>query len=88
MPGWTGIIPNFGLLSDEFSEPRLKIWTIDKASKSAKFNDFITIKTDKPFCGEAGVARGLAGAFSTIPPYRTGISCPYHTQEMLLLIRY
>lgn len=50
----------------------LKIWHIDKTSKTAKFNDFITIKTDRPFCGEAGVARALNGSFSTIPPYRTG----------------
>lgn len=67
--GWTGIIPGFGLLSEDFSEPSLKIWTIDSVSKTAKFNDDITIRTDRPFTGEAGVARGLDGAFSTIPPY-------------------
>ncbi|BFZ55032.1 hypothetical protein PYCC9005_002070 [Savitreella phatthalungensis] len=69
--GWTGIIPDFGLLSDRFPQPHLKIWKLDRTSMTAKFNDHITLPL-RPFCGEIGLARGIPGAFSTIPPYRTG----------------
>ncbi|HTK08290.1 MAG TPA: acetamidase/formamidase family protein, partial [Ktedonobacteraceae bacterium] len=27
--GWTGLLPNFGLLADHFTEPRLTIWDLD-----------------------------------------------------------
>ena len=50
----------------------LKIWTLDRQFKTAKFNDKITIDISRPFTGEAGLARGLSGGFSTIPPYNTG----------------
>lgn len=70
--GWTAIIPGFGLLHEEFPDPALKVWRIDDTTKTAKFNDKITIDTSRPFTGEAGLARGLDGAFSTIPPYKTG----------------
>lgn len=69
--GWTAIIPNFGLLADEFPDPQLKIWHIDNVTGVCRFNDDISIPV-RPFCGELGVARGQDGAFSTIPPYRTG----------------
>ena len=32
--GWTGIIPGFGLLADEFPEPELKIWTLIRSTTS------------------------------------------------------
>lgn len=70
--GWTGIIPDFGLLADHFPEPCLKIWSIDRQAKRARFNDRISIPTDRPFCGEVGLAMAKPGAFSTIPPSRVG----------------
>jgi len=71
--GWTGLIPGFGLLSDEFPEPALKIWKLDKEGDFAYFDDAKTIKIPlRPFAGEMGVAPGKPGAFSTIPPYNTG----------------
>ncbi|GJJ14611.1 hypothetical protein Clacol_008877 [Clathrus columnatus] len=69
--GWTGIIPGFGLLSDEYPTPNLKIWKIDTENAVAWFNDSICIPI-KPFAGEMGVAPGEPGAHSTIPPYKTG----------------
>lgn len=66
--GWTAIIDNFGLLQNEYPQT-LKIWKVE--ADHAMFNDHIRIPID-PFCGEVGVARGEKGAFSTIPPYRTG----------------
>lgn len=71
--GWTGLIPGFGLLSDEFPEPALKIWTLDTTGGFAWFDEEEGVKIPlKPFAGEMGVAPGKPGAFSTIPPYATG----------------
>lgn len=77
--GWTGIIPGFGLLADEFSEPDLKIWKLVRSSTEgddygyAWFDEAKGIKVPlRPFMGEMGVARGIEGQFSTIPPYNTG----------------
>ncbi|KIJ38726.1 hypothetical protein M422DRAFT_75933 [Sphaerobolus stellatus SS14] len=71
--GWTGIIPGFGLLADEFTSPELKIWKLDKDKAIAWFSEEKGIKIPlRPFAGEMGVARGEKGAFSTIPPYATG----------------
>ncbi|KAI0072329.1 Acetamidase/Formamidase [Panus rudis PR-1116 ss-1] len=79
--GWTGIIPGFGLLADEFPEAALKIWKIERThSKNpddvyghAWFDKEEGIKIPlRPFAGEMGVAPGEKGSFSTIPPYRTG----------------
>lgn len=69
--GWQALIPGFGLLHDEFPEPELKIWSINREKKIAVFKKGITIPV-RPFTGEVGVARGIDGAFSTIPPYSTG----------------
>lgn len=71
--GWTGIIPGFGLLHDEFSEPALKIWELDTKGGFAWFDREKGIKIPlRPFPGEMGVAPGKDGPFSTIPPYNTG----------------
>lgn len=76
--GWTGLIPGFGLLSDEFTEPSLRIWKIDKKAGVAMYDDKDSNTSTgiripiRPFAGEMGVAPGEAGAFSTIPPYATG----------------
>jgi acetamidase/formamidase len=72
--GWTGVIPGFGLLADEYTEPALKIWKLNTEEGYAWFDEMkgIKIKT-RPFAGEMGVARGEKGAFSTIPPYNTGV---------------
>lgn len=73
--GWTGIIPGFGLLADEYTEPALKIWTINNEGGYAWFDEGKGIKIPiQPFAGEMGVARGITGAFSTIPPYNTGVT--------------
>jgi acetamidase/formamidase len=73
--GWTGLIPGFGLLADEFKDPALKLWKINREEGIAWFDESEkTIKIPiKPFAGEMGVAPGENGAFSTIPPYNTGV---------------
>lgn len=71
--GWTGLIPGFGFLADEFPEAALKIWTLDRTNMVAYFDETKKIKVPlNPFPGEMGVAQGKPGAFSTIPPYNTG----------------
>ena len=74
--GWTAIIPGFGLLADEFPEPAIKIWRLEGgadrgANGWAEFAPGIRIPL-APFCGEIGLAPGMSGALSTIPPYRHG----------------
>ncbi len=78
--GWTGLIPGFGLLADEYPEPNLKIWKLVRSENEsgeeygyAWFDESKGIKVPlRPFMGEMGVARGLDGQWSTIPPYNTG----------------
>lgn len=71
--GWTAIVPGFGLLADEFSEPGLKLWKLptDPDATYVAFKEGIHIPL-APFMGEMGVAPGEDGEFSTIPPYATG----------------
>ncbi|KAF8625455.1 hypothetical protein AX17_006856 [Amanita inopinata Kibby_2008] len=71
--GWTALIPGFGLLSDEFPEPALKIWSLDTKNMMTYMDEDKKIRIPlRPFAGEMGVAPGKQGAFSTIPPYVTG----------------
>jgi len=77
--GWTGILPGFGLLADEFPEPSLKIWKLERHDGGNGDYGFAWFDKNKgikiplrPFTGEMGVAPGEKGAFSTIPPYITG----------------
>ncbi|KAF7340691.1 hypothetical protein MSAN_02097300 [Mycena sanguinolenta] len=71
--GWTACIPGFGLLTDEFPEPALKIWELDTEGMVTYFDKDRKVRIPlRPFAGEMGVAPGKAGAFSTIPPYATG----------------
>jgi len=56
--GWTAILPGFGLLSDEFLEPKLKIWDLEEHAYEgfAEFKEGIRIPI-RPFLGVMGVAR-------------------------------
>jgi acetamidase/formamidase len=69
---WTGVIPGFGLLAEDFLNPALHIWSYDKTFNApAAYGKWARIPL-KPFCGTTGVAQAEPGAFSTIPPYATG----------------
>ncbi|KAI0824325.1 Formamidase [Trametes gibbosa] len=79
--GWSALIPGFGLLTDEFPAPALKIWTLHPHSAVAADGEYGYAWFDeargiriplRPFAGEMGVAPGKPGAHSTIPPYATG----------------
>jgi acetamidase/formamidase len=69
---WTGLIPGFGLLAEDFPKPALHIWSYDKSfRKPAAYSSFASVPL-KPFCGTTGVAQEIPGSHSTIPPYATG----------------
>jgi acetamidase/formamidase len=67
--GWTGLIPGFGLLADQFPEPWLHVWEL--AGGAAVFNERIRVPLE-PFCGVLGVAPAEPGLHSVIPPRRVG----------------
>ncbi|MEP0987626.1 acetamidase/formamidase family protein [Ekhidna sp.] len=68
--GWTAILPGFGFLADEFTEPHLK--TFELAGKNnVRFADGINIPL-KPFPGVLGVAPNTDSLLSTIPPRANG----------------
>lgn len=67
--GWTGIIPGFGLLADEFKEPYLKTWDLSRGK--AEFAPGIEVPI-KPFPGTIGVALPEPGLHSVVPPRKNG----------------
>jgi acetamidase/formamidase len=70
--GWTANIPGFGLLADQFTEPALKIWTLDPSRNSpAVFSDIARVPM-KPFAGTIGLAPAEPGLHSVVPPRRMG----------------
>jgi acetamidase/formamidase len=67
--GWTAQIPGFGLLTDEFPEPWLQLWTF--VDGRASFRPGISVPLE-PFCGVIGVTPAAAGLHSVVPPRRVG----------------
>jgi acetamidase/formamidase len=67
--GWSGIIPDFGLLAGDFTEPYLKIWRLK--GDHAFFKPGIRLPLD-PFCGTMGVAPRQAGPVGTLAPAEHG----------------
>lgn len=67
--GWNGVIPGFGLLSDDFSEPYLHHYRLSETH--CEFRPDILIPYE-PFCGVMGVAPREPGRLTTIPPRENG----------------
>jgi acetamidase/formamidase len=67
--GWNAVLPNFGLLAEDFSEPYLHHYTLGETS--CEFRSDIHIPYE-PFCGVMGVGPREAGRFTTIPPRENG----------------
>ncbi len=63
--GWNAVIPNFGLLGEDFTEPYLHHYKLGETS--CEFRPDIHIPYE-PFCGVMGVAPREVGRFTTIPP--------------------
>ena len=69
--GWTGNIPGFGLLADQFPAARLHHWNYDSGLKPAMFGPGGRVPL-RPFTGTIGVAPGEPGLHSIIPPRNVG----------------
>ncbi|HEX9134438.1 MAG TPA: acetamidase/formamidase family protein [Ktedonobacteraceae bacterium] len=63
--GWNAVIPGFGLLAEDFSEPYLHHYKLGETS--CEFRSDIQIPYE-PFCGVMGVGPRESGRFTTIPP--------------------
>ncbi|MDQ7844517.1 MAG: acetamidase/formamidase family protein [Armatimonadota bacterium] len=64
--GWTGVIPGFGLLQEEFTTPYLHIWDLS-AGDHTTMHENIRVPLD-PFCGTMGVAPAESGEIPVMPP--------------------
>ena len=67
--GWSGILPNFGLLSDVFPGPLLKIW--DTSSDHVEIANGLRFAL-QPMLGVIGVAPEIAGQHSSVVPTCAG----------------
>ena len=68
--GWTAIVPDFGLLPEDFSSAYLRTWDLADGAYARLGNRFRIPLA--PFCGVMGVAVAEPGEHSTMPPRRTG----------------
>ena len=69
--GWTGNIPGFGLLTDQFPNARLHHWNYDPGLKPAMYGPGGRVPL-RPFTGTIGVAPAEPGLHSIIPPRNVG----------------
>ncbi|RMJ25961.1 Acetamidase formamidase [Aspergillus sp. HF37] len=69
--GWSAIIPGFGLLADEFPDPALNIWHLDRDKGFTLFKDRVRVPM-RPFLGCMGVAPASDDELSTVPPTAGG----------------
>jgi acetamidase/formamidase len=70
--GWTGNIPGFGLLADQFPEARLHHWNYDASNMAPAMYGPGGRVPLKPFTGTIGVAPAAPGLHSIIPPRNVG----------------
>ena len=70
--GWTGNIPGFGLLADQFTEPALHIWKYDSNTPTVSTFASGGSVPLKPFVGTVGLAMSESGNHSVVPPRRVG----------------
>ena len=68
--GWTAILPEFGLLPEDFPEPYLRTFDLEGRSR-AELSDGISIPL-QPFLGTMGVHPGEPAVASPFPPHRGG----------------
>jgi amidase len=66
------VIPGFGLLADQFTDPELTVWSYDATTLApAVFGPGGRVPL-KPFCGTLGLAPAEPGTHSIVPPRRVG----------------
>jgi acetamidase/formamidase len=69
--GWTGNIPGFGLLTDQFPDAHLHHWNYDPGLKPAMYGPGGKVPL-RPFPGTIGVAPAAPGLHSIVPPRNVG----------------
>ena len=69
--GWNAIVPGFGFLADEYTDPYLKTYAIGKGQETVSFSEKINLPI-RPFPGVMGVAPDTDELLSTIPPRANG----------------
>jgi acetamidase/formamidase len=70
--GWMAIIPDFGVLIDDFSTTKvMKTFTLDKAKNAVEFAKGISVPL-RPFAGVMGVAPDTDEMLETGPPRANG----------------
>jgi len=69
--GWTGNIPGFGLLADQFPDARLHHWNYDPGLTPAMYGPGGRVPL-RPFVGTIGTALAQPGTHSIIPPRHVG----------------
>jgi acetamidase/formamidase len=70
--GWTGNIPGFGLLTDQFPKAHLHHWNYDPlGAQSAMYGPGGRVPL-RPMCGTIGNAPAAPGLHSIIPPRNVG----------------
>ena len=69
--GWTGNIPGFGLLADQFPQAHLHHWNYEKSLAPAMYGPGGRVPL-RPFTGTIGVAPAAPGLHSIIPPRNVG----------------
>jgi acetamidase/formamidase len=69
--GWSGHLPGFGLLADDFDYPYVQHWRLKGDACFFRDNDKVEVPFE-PFCGVMGVAPKEDGRLTTIPPRFNG----------------
>ena len=69
--GWTGHMPDFGLLAEEFDYHYLQHWRLEGETCTFRDSDKVVVPYE-PFCGVMGVAPQEEGRLDTIPPRFNG----------------
>jgi acetamidase/formamidase len=82
--GWTGLLPDFGLLADEFPTPYFRSFDLTPGHVDI-FGERFALKA---FMGVLGVAPDLDGDFSAVPPTRAGgnIDVRYLTRGSIIYL--
>jgi acetamidase/formamidase len=68
--GWTAVIPELGLLPDDFPDAYLKTWDLRDGS-TARLTPDVGVPI-RPFLGTMGVALDEPGSISPFPPHKGG----------------
>ena len=70
--GWSMITSSYGILTDQFPDPFVKIWQYDPSCREPVDLAGKARLPLRPFPGIIGLARGVEGTHSSLPPYVTG----------------